>query len=135
LASALALLLRVYAYLFHLILSLFLLGLGVITITSGQDNLKLGMLPWEGSSLTRAIIVLGLTGILCILFAVSGRARWLFPLWCLFALGMMFRGYFLTSYTFGDAGHFKSAIWLTVGALVAFLGSLSLFGGKARSRK
>jgi hypothetical protein len=124
-------LLRVYAYLFHLVLGLLLAGMAMVALTSGTD-LTLGMLPWQGASLTRAALLLGLLGIICLALAVTGFARWLFPLWALFALIMMLRGFFLSSYTFSGAGEFKSAVWLTVGALVAFLGSLSLFGRRAR---
>jgi hypothetical protein len=124
-------LLRFYAYLFHLVLGLLLAGMALVAFTSGTD-LTLGMLPWQGASLTRAALLLGLLGIICLALAVTGFARWLFPLWALFALIMMLRGFFLSSYTFSGAGEFKSAVWLTIGALVAFVGSLSLFGRRAR---
>jgi hypothetical protein len=120
-------LLRVYAYVFHLVLGLLLAGMGIVALTS-NTSLTLGMLPWEGPSLTRAAMLLGVAGIICVALAVTGLARWLFPLWNLFALILMLRGFFLSSYTFAGAGEFKSAVWLTVGAFVAFLGSLSLFG-------
>jgi LPXTG-motif cell wall-anchored protein len=124
-------LLRVYAYLFHLVLGLLLAGMAIVALTSGTD-LTLGMLPWQGAQLTRAVLLLGLLGIICLALAVTGFARWLFPLWALFALIMMLRGFFLSSYTFSGAGEFKSAVWLTVGAFVAFLGSLSLFGRRRK---
>ena len=118
-------LLRAFAYLFHTLLSLFLLGLGIMTLMGGENNLKLGMLPWEGAMLTRAVIIIGITGLVCVLLAVLGWLRWLFALWCLFALVMMFRGFFLGGYSFPDASQFKFAVWLTVGAFVAFLGSVT----------
>lgn len=120
-------LLRVYAYVFHLVLGLFLAGMGIVALTS-NTSLTIGMLPWEGRSLTSAAMLLGVGAIICVALAVTGLARWLFPLWALFALILMLRGFFLSSYTFAGAGEFKSAVWLTVGAFVAFLGSLSLFG-------
>ena len=126
--KALLWLLRVYAYIFHLGLCLFLLTLGIVT--AGQHNLKLGMLPWEGASLARAILILGVVGLVCCLLAMTGALRWLFPLWTLFVFVMMFRGFFFTSYSFEDAAQFKFDLCLTGGALVAFLGSLSLFGRK-----
>lgn len=126
--NALLLLLRVCGYIYHLILCLFLLGLGILGPASGQNNLKLGMLPWEGAALTRAVTILGAVGIVCILLAITGKLRWLFPIWALFVFVMMFRGFFLSSYSFADAGQFKFDVWLTAGALVVFLISLSLFG-------
>jgi hypothetical protein len=121
-------LLRIAAYLYHAILSLWLLGLGIVVWSGGQNNLKLGMLPWEGATLTKAILILGVAGLLCVVLAMLGTLRWLFVLWTLVVLVMMFRGFFLSSYAFPDEGQFKFAIWLTAGAFVAFLASLSLFG-------
>lgn len=129
--NALLWLLRACAYLFHLALSLFLVGVGLVALT-GQSTLTLGMLPWQGATLTRAILALGAVGIICVAAAITGFARWLFVLWTLFALGMMFRGYFLSSYSFSGAVEFKTAVWLTIAALVAFLASLSLVFGRRR---
>jgi hypothetical protein len=124
-------LLRVYAYLFHFVLGLLLAGMAIVALTSGTD-LTLGMLPWQGAALTRATLLLGLLSVICVALAVTGFARWLFPLWALFALIMMLRGFFLSPYTFSGAGEFRFAVWLTIGAFVALLGSLSLFGRRAR---
>jgi hypothetical protein len=124
-------LLRVYAYGFHLALALFLVGVGIVALTS-KDSLTLGMLPWKGAVLTRAILILGAVGIICVGLAVTGVARWVFPLWALFALVMMLRGFFLSTYAFSGTGEFKIAVLLTVGALVAFVASLSLFGRRRR---
>jgi hypothetical protein len=126
-------LLRIFAYLYHLILSLFLLGLGIVVWSGGENNLKLGMLPWEGAALTKAIVILGAVGLLCVLSAILGKFRWLLVLWSLFVLVMMFRGFFLSSYSFPGEGQFKFAVWLTAGALIAFLASLTLFGRGKRS--
>jgi len=134
LRNALLVLLRVCGYIYHLALCLFLLGLGVMGPFSGQNNLKLAMLPWEGAALTRAVIILGVVGIVCVLLAMTGWLRWLFPLWALFVFAMMFRGFFLSSYSFADASQFKFDVWLTAGALIIFLVSLSLFGRAKKYR-
>ena len=105
--------------------------MATVALSSGH-SLTLGMLPWQGETLTSATLMLGLLGMICVAFAVTGFVRWLFPLWALFALILMLRGFFLSSYTFSGAGEFKSAVWLTIGALLAFVGSLSLFGRRAR---
>ncbi len=125
-------LLRACAYVFHLLLGLFLLGLGIFVFSGGENNLKLGMLPWEGAALTRAIVILGAVGVVCVLLAMLGMVRWLFPLWALLVFVLMFRGFFLSSYSFADAGQFKFDAWLTGGAFVAFLISLSLFGRRTK---
>jgi hypothetical protein len=111
---------------------LFLLGIALVVLIEGQHNLKLDMLPWAGAALTRAVLLLGLAGLLCLGLAVLGKLRWLFPLWALVAMALMIRGFFLGGYSFSGASQFKLIVWLTVGAALAFLGSLSLFGRKSR---
>jgi hypothetical protein len=125
LRSALGLLLRVFSWLFELALSLFLIGLGIVAWVSGPNDLKLEMLPWEGATLTRAILISGIVGAASVLLAGS-RLRWIFPLWCLCVLVVMIRGFFLSTYSFAGANQFQFAVWLTAGALIAFLGSLGV---------
>ncbi|MGI8741322.1 MAG: hypothetical protein ACR2NN_01895 [Bryobacteraceae bacterium] len=126
LRKAIGLLLRLYSYLYHLILSLFLLGLGIAAYSSTRA-LRLGMLPWDGEKLTQAVLALGVIGLVCLFGAVSGLFRWLFPIWTLAILVLMVRGFFLSSYSFSGPDPFKRSVWLTIGALVAFLSSLTLF--------
>jgi hypothetical protein len=133
LSSVLGLLLRIYSYLFELGLSLFLIGLAIVAWASRPNNLALGMLPWEGAALGWIILILGIVGMASVLLAGS-RLRWIFPLWSLFVLIMMVRGFFLSSYSFGSANEFQLAVWLTAGALIAFLGSLGVLRRKAKSR-
>ena len=123
--KAIGLLFRLYAYLYHLILCLFLLGIGVVAYSGGKA-LNLGMLPWEGDRLTESLIGLGIIGLICIFGAITGWFRWLFPLWTLVVFVMMVRGFFLTPYTFSSDDEFKQAVCLTLGAFVAFLASLTL---------
>ena len=130
---ALLWLLRIGAYLFHFLLGLFLMALGIAGWSNRPNNLTLGMLPWKGDTLTWAILMLGAAGIICVLLAIGGAVRWLFPLWALFVFVMMFRGFFLTGYAFPDKGEFHAAVWLTSIAFLAFLASLSLLGRKQRS--
>ena len=129
--TAIGLLLRLFSYLYHFILCLFLLGLGIIAYSSGRP-LSLGMLPWEGEKLTQAVTAMGVIGLICIFGAITGLFRWIFPIWTLVILVLMVRGFFLGSYTFSGADQFKLFIWLTVGALIAFLASLTLFTKRRR---
>jgi hypothetical protein len=133
LTSALGFLLRLFAYLYQLALSLFLIGLGLVAWASGPTDLNLGMLPWQGAALTRIILALGIVGLACVLLAGS-RLRSIFPLWCLFVLIMMIRGFFQSSYSFAGANQFQLAVALTAGALVAFLGSLGVLRRRAVRR-
>jgi len=97
-----------------------------MALISGED-LALGMLPWKGPALTRAVLIFGALGVICVALTVTGTARWLFPLWTLFALIMLARGFFLSPYTFSSAAEFHAALGLTVAAVLAFLVSFSLF--------
>ena len=129
--NAVGLLLRLYSYLYHFVLSLFLLGLGIVAYSS-STTLSLGMFPWEGEKLTQALLALGVIGLVCLFGAVTGLFRWLFPIWTLAILMLMIRGFFLGSFSYSGADQFKGAVWLTVGALGAFLSSLSLLTKRRR---
>jgi len=131
LSSALGLLLRGFAYLFELALSLFLTGLGIVAWASSSNELRLEMLPWGGMALKWIILILGVVGVASVLL-VGSRLGWVFPLWCLFVLVMMVRGFFLSSYSFASASQFQAAVWLTLGALMAFLGSLGVLRRRIR---
>lgn len=129
--TALGVLLRLYSYVYHLVLSLVLLGLGIVAYSSGK-TLSLGMLPWEGEKLTQALLALGVIGLVCIFGAVSGLFRWLFPIWTLVILILMIRGFFLSSFSYSGPDQFHGVLWLMLGALVAFLSSLSLLTKRRR---
>ena len=125
-------LLRIYSYLYHLVLALFLLGLSLVAISSSSHTLNLGMLPWKGSALSYWLFGAGLLGVLSILLALAGKLRFLFLLYALAAFGMMLRGYFVRGYAFSGKDEFQMAIWLTAGALVAIFGAWSQFRKKRR---
>ena len=54
---------------------------------------------------------------------VAGKLRALFFLWSLAVFVVLFRGFFLTSYSFAGPVHFKAAVCLTVFALIATIGA------------
>jgi len=123
--SALGFVLRVFAYLFELVLSFFLIGLGIVAWVSGSNSLSFGMQFWEGVTLKWIILIAGIVGLASLLVAGS-RWRWIFPVWSFLVLVMMVRGFFLSSSSFAGANQFQFAVWLTAGALLAFLGSLGV---------
>lgn len=131
--TAIGFLLRVYSYLFHFILGLFLIGIATVADMSAKP-LKMDMLPWEGMTLNHWVLGLGVLAVFCVLLAVTGIFRFLLPLWALFVFIVMFRGFFLTPYDFGSADQFHGAAWLTFGALGAFLSSLSVLENRKRRR-
>jgi len=126
---AIAWLLRVFCYLFHAILSLSLLGLGVVAVHSDVKDLKLETLPWKGVELNHWLIGLGLLGLLSVILAVTGTFRVLLPLWSIYVLGVLVKGVFLSStVTFSGRDDFHDWLWLIGGALLATIGSFTLFG-------
>jgi hypothetical protein len=123
---AISLLLRLYSYVFELVVSLIALVLGIIGATY-SNQLDLGILPWTGASLTHWLTGLGLMGLACTLLAMTGWFRFLFPMWALLVVVILFRGYVLGGYTFSGEAGFKQALWFFFGAVLAFIGSLTVF--------
>ena len=113
---------QIYSYLFHAALALFLLAISALALVSGTP-LHLGMLPWTGMTLVYVVLGGGLAGLVAIVLALGGHLRGLFFLWSLAVFVLMVRGFFLSGYYFGDAGMVKTALYLTVGALLAMVGA------------
>ena len=119
-------LLRVFAYIFHTILSLALVAVGGVAILSGGGALKIEMLPWQGPMLATWMVCLGVIGLLSIAIALLGRFSFLFTLWAFMTLALLVRGiFFAAGVTFSGPEDFHDALWMLAGALVAFLGSLT----------
>jgi hypothetical protein len=125
--------LRVYSYLFHLILCFFLLGMTVIAMMS-TATFTLDVLPWKGDELERWLLWASLAGLMSVVLAITGIFRFLFPVWALIVVVMMIRGYLIQPYTFGGKDPFYETLWLIGAALLAFFGSLTVFGSRKRRR-
>src|SRR5262249_40563730 len=104
-------------------------------MSSHSHTLNLGMLPWKGTTLTCWLAGAGALGLLSIVLAWMGKLRFLFLLYALAVFGLMFRGYFVTGYSFGGKDEFRTAVWLTMGAALAIIGAWSQFRKKPRKRK
>lgn len=124
------LILRLYSYLYHLVLCLICLAIGTVTAIGGLHTLNLPMLPWKGVELTHYLLLLSIFGLLCTLLAATGIFRWLFPGWCVFVAWMMIKGFILGPFVYSGEDHFRSVLWLIAGALGALLSSLQLFKSK-----
>jgi hypothetical protein len=120
--AALRALVRVFSYLYHGLLTLFLLGISIIALSSGQP-LQLEMLPWQGAALTWWLLSAALLGLLSVILAICRKWRPLFFLWSLAVLVLMFRGFFLSHYYFAGPAEFHGALYLTAGALIAAFGA------------
>jgi hypothetical protein len=120
--------LRGFSYIYQFILALILTVLGALTLAGGMHNLNLTMLPWKGAQLTYWVLGLGIAGIVITALAATGAFRYLFPLWCLFVVIMMVRGFFWNSsqFVFAGPGQFRTIILVVLGAIVAFLASLTV---------
>ena len=115
-------LLHLYSYLFHFVLTLFLFGISTVGLITRSNNFDLGVLPWSGRRLVAIIMTASVIGLLSLALAVRGKLRSLFGVWTLVVLCTMVYGFFLSSYSYTGMDHFKSAMGLTGGAFVAFLG-------------
>ena len=126
---AIAWLLRIFCYLFHMILSLALIALGLVAVRSDVHDMKIETLPWQGTELNHLLIILGAAGLLSVLLAVTDHLRLLLPLWAIFVLVMLVRGVFLSpTVTFSGHEDFHNWLLLVGGAGLAVVGSFTLFG-------
>ena len=115
-------LLRLFSYLFHGLLALFLIAVSAFALTSGAPSLQLGMLPWTGSTLAWVVFGASLFGLISVLLAIASKWRILFFLWSLAVAVFLIRGYIFTGYRFPQGG-VSTAAGLTVGCLLALLGA------------
>jgi len=124
---AIAWLLRVFCYLFHTLISAALLALGLVGLASDAQHMKVDMLPWQGAELAHWLIGLGAAGLLSVLLAVTGKVRFLLPLWSIYVLAMLIKGVFLTAaVSFDGRDDFHNWLLLICGAVLALMGSFTL---------
>ncbi len=120
---------RIFSYAFHILLGLFLLGIGAVAWISGQP-LQIGILPLQGAALTYFLFFSGLAGTIITLLAIFRVIPVLFTVWALAVLVMLVRGYFFSSYNFAYSS-LSTALYFVAAALIAFIGSWPQFGGRA----
>jgi hypothetical protein len=115
-------LLRFFSYLFHGILALFLAAVSGLALVAGTHSLRLGMLPWTGSTLTTVVFFGSIGGLLTLLLAMRGRLRALFFLWSLGVAVLMLKGYIFSGYHFAP-GEARKAGYLLIATLIALAGA------------
>jgi hypothetical protein len=129
---AIAWLLRVFCYLFHTILSLAVLGVGVVAVHSNVKDMRLEALPWQGVELNHWLIALGIIGLLSVILAITGKFHFLLPLWSIAVLAMLVRGVFFSSrFTFSGREDFHNWLLLIGGAALAMIGSFTMVGRRS----
>ena len=72
-------LLRMFSYLYHGLLALFLLLVSALALGSGAASLHLDMLPWSGATLAWILLAASLFGLIALLLAIAARSRALLP--------------------------------------------------------
>ena len=115
-------LLRVYSYIFGALLALFSIAVSGLALAN-HTALNLGFLPWTGTELLQWLLFSSLFGFLSVLLAVTGRLRFLFFVWSAAVCVMLFRGFFLSKYSFTGPVPFKLAMYLIAGSLLATIGA------------
>ena len=128
-------LLRLYSYLYHLVLALVLFAISGVAIASDVHTLNLGMFPWKGDQLIHWVFYGSIAGLAATALAMTGIFRYLFPFWTLAVLMMMARGFLILPYTFTGRDEFHAVLMLIAGAFGAFLGSLTLFKSDRRDNR
>jgi hypothetical protein len=116
-----------FAYLFHLLLALFVAGLSLVALLSGFTDLHVGMLPFPAQSLPVWLLVFSLIGLISTLLAFRGKLRAVFLVYALVVFALLVYGYFLSHYIFSGPQEATRAAWITFGALVSFVGALMQF--------
>ncbi len=114
---------RIYSYIFHLLVALFLLGLAIVAFSTGTHTLTLGVLPWTGAALTWWLLVFGLAGVVAVLLALKGTLKVVFVVWSLIVVALLIRGFFFSSFHFSSGGAFANAIYFTLAAILAAVGA------------
>lgn len=115
-------LLRLFAWLYHGVLALFLLALSGLAITADMHSLRLRMLPWEGESLTWWLLGISIAALVLVLLSIRRIVPALFFVWALAVFVFMTKSYIFSGYHFGG-GDLRTALYLIAGSALALLGA------------
>ncbi len=124
-------LLKFYAYLFHLALSAFLIGIAILARVSHQP-LHLEMLPFDQERMISRVSLLSLIGFISIFLATVRIFEFVFPLWSLAVVVLMVWGFFFSSYSFNGISGLEWALLLILASLFALYGSILVLMPKRR---
>jgi hypothetical protein len=115
--------LRLFSYLYHGLLALFLLVVSALALGSGAGALRLDMLPWSGATLAWILLAASLFGLIAVLLAIARGAAALFFPWSLLVAAMLLRGYVFSGFRFTPGLGVGTAIYLTLGSWLALAGA------------
>lgn len=118
-------LLRAIAVLFNLALGVFLLGVGLIGWSSGEE-VRMGVIPGlEGETVATALVIGSLLALAATLLSLTGNsfARALMLLWNVLVVGLLVSAFFRSSYRFEGEEHFYNGLKLFGVAFLAMIGA------------
>ncbi len=123
--SFLGRLLGYLSVLVNLLLSLALLGVGLIAVFETSD-LHLGPVPAWAGTVTRTVLYGALLGLIAIVLALRSTkaARVPHVLWSLLAAYIGASVFWSPAYRFNGVEDFKFSLWIFAGYLLVVLGSL-----------
>ncbi len=101
-------------------------GAGGLAALSGNASLHIGWLPFDEVTVKVWLLGLGAAGLLCVLLALAGVARWLLLLFALAASIILIKGLFFNNYTFNGIESGRDALWLATGSIVAVIGAIPI---------
>ena len=116
---------RLLAVAFTLVVSLFLLGVGLLAM-GNADTLRFDVVPLlTGEALARLLMAMGALGlaVLVLLFRLKSLASWLLLFWNLAVVGILLCAGARPSYRFDGMDHFVNGVYLSLLALAAIWGS------------
>ncbi len=129
--AAIRALLRLFSYLYHALLTLFLVAVSGLAVATGA-SLQLRMLPWSGPTLRYVVFFGALAGLATLVLAILGKVRFLFFIWCLVVAVLMLKGYIFSGYRFAP-GEAQKALLLLLAGWIALAGGWIQM--RTRSRK
>jgi hypothetical protein len=124
--------LRMFSYLYHGLLALFLLLVSGLALGSGARSLRLDVLPWSGATLAWILLAASLFGLIALLLAVTRSVSAPFFLWSLVVAAMLVRGYVFSSYRFAPGVGVYTAVYLVIGSWLALAGAWFALGLRPR---
>ena len=116
-------LLRVFSYLYHGVLALFLLLVSALALASNPASLHLDMLPLRGAPLAWVLLIASLCGLAAVAMALRSARRLPFFLWSLLVAAMLLWGYVLSNFRFAPGVGVHTAVHLVLGSWLALAGA------------
>lgn len=127
--------LRVYSWIFEAVLCAMAIAVAAVAVLSGDLDLKLGWIPWDGKSATAWLFGFGFFGLFLILLAIAGRLRILLFLFALAVVVLLAKGFFYgLGYSFENALQAQNALALIAAAFVALIGAWPASDKSRRAR-